>query len=104
MGSHTWGTLAKDPAVLLEDVPLSQAAEASGGWGGSKMGSGVRPSVFFSATPSLPAVGERGACKPCNPKQVSELLCLPGLGGYSEPPSGQARAACLGTQTHSRKK
>ena len=65
---------------------------------------GFAPVFFFSAAPSLPAVGERGACKPCNPKQVSELLCLPGLGGYSEPPSGQARAACLGTQTHSRKK
>lgn len=46
-GVHTWGTLAKDPAVLLEDVPLSQAAEASGGWGGGEMEAGVRPSVFF---------------------------------------------------------
>ena len=46
-GSHTRGTLATDPAVVLEDVPLSQAAKASGGWGGGDMGAGVRPSVFF---------------------------------------------------------
>ena len=51
MGSHTRGTRAKDPAVLLEDVPLSQAAEAPGGWGGGEMGAGVRPSVFFLPRP-----------------------------------------------------
>lgn len=99
------GNFAKTPAVL-EDVLLSQAAEASGA-GVVEMEAGVRPQCFFffPAPPSLLAVGERGACKPCNPGNRSRSCsaCW-GWEDIQEPPQAKQGLSALELQTFQKAK